>query len=374
MTSLFRRALLLGALFFIGVLALPALAQEEPPPDEPPADAPIFDIVFPVAGPNWYTDTFGDPRSGHSHEGTDIMADKGIPVVAAADGVVGWIGTSCCYFEIDHDGFETWYIHLNNDTEGTDDGLGWGIADGIETGVEVKAGQLIGWVGDSGNAEWSGSHLHFETRIDGVAVNSYWSLLQASPPPETLLANPWNGTFADDDGSPHEGDIEVLAADGTTKGCNPPANTNYCPERLITRGEIAAFIARTLDLPVAEEDAFGDDQGNVFEGDINAVTAAGIGFGCTEMEFCPDDPLLRGEMAEMLVRAFAASDPERYSNPDGIDYFTDDETSEWQDSINLLMAADVTKGCNPPENDNYCPGRPLIRAELASFFVRALGR
>ena len=168
--------------------------------------------------------------------------------------------------------------------------------------------------------------------------------------------------------------IDFMAANGITQGCNPPANTNYCPERLITRGEIAAFIARTLDLPVAEEDAFGDDQGNVFEGDINAVIAAGIGFGCTEMEFCPDDPLLRGEMAEMLVRAFAASDPDRYSNPDGIDYFTDDETSEWQDSINLLMAADVTKGCNPPENDNYCPGRPLIRAELASFFVRALGR
>jgi hypothetical protein len=37
------------------------------------------------------------------------------------------------------------------------------------------------------------------------------------------------------------------------------------------------------------------------------------------------------------------------------------------------MAAGVTKGCNPPDNDNYCPDRPLIRAELASFFVRALG-
>jgi hypothetical protein len=75
----------------------------------------------------------------------------------------------------------------------------------------------------------------------------------------------------------------------------------------------------------------------------------------------------------MLVRAFAAADPERYSNPVDVDFFTDDEASEWQDSINLLMAAGVTKGCNPPDNDNYCPDRPLIRAELASFFVRALG-
>jgi murein DD-endopeptidase MepM/ murein hydrolase activator NlpD len=374
MTTMFRRALVVGALLALGLLALPALGQEDPPPDEPPADAQIFDIVFPVAGPNSYTDTWGEARSGgRTHEGTDIMADKGIPVVAAADGVVGWIGTTCCYFELEHDGFETWYIHLNNDTPGTDDGLGWGIAEGIETGSEVTAGQLIGWVGDSGNAEWSGPHLHFEIRVEGTAVNSYWSLLQASPPPETLMVNPWNGTFADDDASPHEADIETLAAAGITKGCNPPANTNYCPQRLITRGEIAAFIHRTLELPAADRDAFVDDGGSVFEANINAITAAGIGFGCTETDFCPDQPLLRDEMAEMLVRAFAAADPERYSNPDDVDYFTDDEASEWQDSINLLMAAGVTKGCNPPDNDNYCPDRPLIRAELASFFVRALG-
>jgi hypothetical protein len=373
MTTLFRRALLAGALLLLVGLALPAMAQEEPPPEEPPVETPLFDIVFPVAGPNSYTDTFGAPRSGHTHEGTDILADKGIPVVAAADGVVGWMGTTCCYLELEHDGFETWYIHLNNDTPGTDDGLGWGFADGIETGVPVQAGQLIGWVGDSGNAEWSGSHLHFEIRVAGMAVNSYPSLLEASPPPETLMANPWNGAFSDDDGSPHEADIEKLAGEGITKGCNPPENTMYCPQRLMTRGEIAAFLARTLELPVGEVDAFGDDTGNVFEADINAVAAAGIGFGCTKANFCPDEPLLRGEMAEMLVRAFAESDPERYSNPEAVDFFTDDGESKWQDSINLLMAAGVTKGCNPPDNDNYCPDRPLIRAELASFFVRALG-
>ncbi|MGH8911797.1 MAG: S-layer homology domain-containing protein, partial [Acidimicrobiia bacterium] len=265
-------------------------------------------------------------------------------------------------------------IHLNNDSPGTDDGLAWGIAPGIERGVAVTAGQLIGWVGDSGNAEWSGSHLHFEIRVEGAAVNSYPSLLVASPPPETLMVNPWNGIFADDDGSPHEADIEKLAADGTTKGCNPPANTNYCPERLITRGEISAFIRRTLALSSSDVDHFTDDTATIFEDDINAVATAGIGFGCTATEFCPDQPLLRDEMAEMLVRAFKELHPEMYANPEGIDFFTDDDASPWQDAINLLMAAGVTKGCNPPDNDNFCPDRPLIRAELASFFVRALGR
>jgi peptidoglycan hydrolase-like protein with peptidoglycan-binding domain len=67
---------------------------------------------------------------------------------------------------------------LNNDTPGTDDGAAWGIADGIVPGVHVEAGQHIGWVGDSGNAENTGSHLHFELFDPaGVVVNSYNALL-----------------------------------------------------------------------------------------------------------------------------------------------------------------------------------------------------
>jgi murein DD-endopeptidase MepM/ murein hydrolase activator NlpD len=84
-------------------------------------------------------------------------------VYAAADGTISWVGSSCCSLGIDHDdGWETYYIHLNNDTPGTDDGQGWGVADGILPGTHVQAGQLIGWVGDSGNAEYVSPHLHFE--------------------------------------------------------------------------------------------------------------------------------------------------------------------------------------------------------------------
>jgi hypothetical protein len=238
----------------------------------------------------------------------------------------------------------------------------------------VEQGQLIGWVGDSGNAEWSGSHLHFELRIgegwSAEAIDPYPHLVSL----EVKIGPAWNGFFSDDDDSIHEADIEKLAADGTTKGCNPPDNTMYCPERLITRGEIAAFIRRTLSLPAAEEDHFADDGGSVFEGDINAVTAAGIGFGCTETDYCPDQPLLRDEMAELLIRSFAEANPERYANPDATDFFVDDTDNRFEESINRLMAAGVTKGCNPPDNDQFCPDRPLNRAEMASFFVRALGR
>jgi hypothetical protein len=109
-------------------------------------------------------------------------------VVAAESGTVGWMqneqGGNCCALEIEHeDGWSTRYIHLNNDTQNpdgsyTDDGLGYGIVEGLSRGDQVEAGQLIGWVGDSGNAEWTAPHLHFELRDpDGVAVDPYPHLL-----------------------------------------------------------------------------------------------------------------------------------------------------------------------------------------------------
>lgn len=166
----------------------PAIADDLPPP----AVNGIYPLVFPVQGDNHYTNTFGAPRSGErTHEGTDIMADKMVPVVAAASGTVGWVSSTCCSFEIEHDdGWSSMYIHLNNDTPGTDDGLAWGIAPGLVRGVHVEAGQLIGWVGDSGNAESAGSHLHFELHTpDGAAISSYEHLIlarEAGAPPDVV--------------------------------------------------------------------------------------------------------------------------------------------------------------------------------------------
>ncbi len=148
----------------------------------------IYDMVFPVDGDNRYDDTWGacrGPGCSRRHEGTDIMADKMTPIVAAASGTVGWTqdqrGGKCCALAIDHDdGWRTWYIHMNNDTAGTDDGLGWGFAPGIASGVHVEAGQLIGYVGDSGNAETTPPHLHFELqRPDGTEIDPYENLRQA---------------------------------------------------------------------------------------------------------------------------------------------------------------------------------------------------
>ncbi len=146
----------------------------------------IYVMVFPVDGENRFDDSFGACRAGckRTHEGTDIMADKMVPVVAAADGVIVVMRDGkrrCCALAIEHDdGWVTWYVHLNNDTPGTDDGLGYGFAPGMAPGVRVTAGQFIGYVGDSGNAETTPPHLHFELITpDGVEINPYEHLLHA---------------------------------------------------------------------------------------------------------------------------------------------------------------------------------------------------
>ncbi|MEN8238723.1 MAG: peptidoglycan-binding protein [Actinomycetota bacterium] len=149
-----------------------------------------YDLVFPVDGPHRFSDTFWAGRSHGFHTGQDIMADKMTPVVAAAAGVVrlvNWTSSEhmnrdrCCSLVILHDdGWESWYIHLDNDKTGTDDGNGWGIKKAITPGVRVEAGQHIAWVGDSGTAEETPPHLHFELRDpSGTLVNPYSSLVAA---------------------------------------------------------------------------------------------------------------------------------------------------------------------------------------------------
>jgi len=170
--------LLVLAMVVSMLMVAPAARADYPmPPDPnpmpPPAVDNIYPAVFPVIGDVSYSDTYGACRgSGCSrgHLGVDIMARgvKGLPVVASAAGTISWISNNCCAMAINHDDdWRSYYIHLNNDTQRadgsfTDDGLGWGIAPGLERGSHVEVGQLIGWVGDSGNAENAGPHLHWE--------------------------------------------------------------------------------------------------------------------------------------------------------------------------------------------------------------------
>ncbi len=96
----------------------------------------------------------------------------------------------------------------------------------------------------------------------------------------------------------------ALATGGITSGCTTGM---YCPDRTVNRGEMAAFLSRALQLPVANLDYFADDGGSVFEGAINSLATAGITAGCRSGSYCPDDPVSRAQMASFLVRAFFSS-------------------------------------------------------------------
>lgn len=205
----------------------------------------------------------------------------------------------------------------------------------------------------------------FRGRVSFAAVSAV--LVLATTVPAVADATAPGGTFLDDDGNVHEGMIEAVAAAGITRGCNPPTNDRYCPDETVTRGQMAAFLVRALGIPAAGGDPFIDDDTSVFEDDIERLAAQGITTGCGTDRFCPDDPVTRGQMAAFLVRAYG------YAGDTSADRFSDDDDSVFEGDIERLAAAGVTLGCNPPDNDRFCPDDPVRRDQMASFLGRAGG-
>jgi PKD repeat protein len=165
-------------------------------------------------------------------------------------------------------------------------------------------------------------------------------------------------------------DIAWLSATGITKGCNPPSNNQFCPNANVTRGQMAAFLARGLGLTDRLNDPFTDDDNSIFEADIEKLAAAGITKGCNPPAndmFCPDSKVTRGQMAAFLVRALG------YVDDGGGNLFIDDDDSIFEGDIDKLGTAGVTKGCNPPTNNMYCPDGFVTRGQMAAFLHRALG-
>ncbi len=117
--------------------------------------------------------------------------------------------------------------------------------------------------------------------------------------------------FTDDDSSPFEADIEKIAAAGITVGCNPPANDLFCPDQLVTRAQMAAFLVRAFGFADRSPDPFVDDDGSIFEADIERLAAAGVTLGCNPPandRYCPDAPVQRQHMASFLVRSINYTD------------------------------------------------------------------
>ncbi len=177
------------------------------------------------------------------------------------------------------------------------------------------------------------------------------------------------GVFVDDNGSIHEPDINGLAASGITRGCNPPADDRFCPDRAVTRQEMASFLVRALGLPRSPTSFFEDTAGSIHAHDIDDLAEAGITLGCNppaNTSYCPLLPVTRQQMASLLVRALDLPATERT-------YFDDTDGSIHAVDIDALAQADITRGCNPPSNTSFCPRETVTRAQMASFLVRAFG-
>jgi hypothetical protein len=180
-----------------------------------------------------------------------------------------------------------------------------------------------------------------------------------------------SGRFLDDNGSTFEADVEWLASTGITRGCNPPTNSRFCPTDPVTRGQMAAFLSRALSLDEQLDDPFSDDDGSIFEADIERLAAAGITRGCNppdNTKFCPDAYVTRGQMAAFLHRALRNE-----LEPGGPVEFIDDDLSGFEADIEWLGSVGVTRGCNPPVNDQFCPNSSVTRGQMAAFLHRALG-
>jgi hypothetical protein len=180
---------------------------------------------------------------------------------------------------------------------------------------------------------------------------------------------PPGGSFIDDDGSIFEPSIEAIAAENITRGCNPPISDRFCPDSPVTRGQMAAFLVRAKQPPAATGDHFTDDEASVFEDDINRLADAGITKGCnppSNDRFCPDSLVTREQMAAFLVRAFDLTED------GGGSPFSDDDGSIFEADIARLAAAGITKGCNPPANTRFCPKDRVTRGQMAAFLTRAI--
>jgi hypothetical protein len=110
---------------------------------------------------------------------------------------------------------------------------------------------------------------------------------------------------------------------------------------------------------------FDDTTASIFADAIRWLSATGITQGCGPRRFCPDDAVTRGQMAAFLVRALELPAP---SSPI---IFTDTRGHLFENAISRLAHAGITVGCNPPSNNRFCPNNDVTRGQMAAFLVRA---
>jgi hypothetical protein len=373
------------SLTVLAALALVAVVWPTQPAQASADYRDPVEITFPLSSYDRYIDDFAFCRGGagcpRRHRATDIMAPHGVQVHAAMGGRITYIpgldgnpgSSGYMIFVAGDDGRTYAYIHLGRNGRPPSEAY----APGMARNVRVERGQLIGYVGSSGNASESAPHLHFEIRDDRVSdpyragdqnrINPYQSLLDAEARGDVACRTA-PGTFLDVcGGSAHRSNVEAVAARGITLGC-AAAGPRFCPWRVVDRGQMAAFLTRALDLPPGDGRRFADVPGSTwYAEDIDRLASAGITVGCDDAgeRFCPNEPVSRAQMATFLTRAF---DLPAASTPIGFTDVTD--ASPHREAIDAIAAEGITLGCGSSPL-RYCPSDPIRRDQMASFLARA---
>ena len=242
--------------------------------------------------------------------------------------------------------------------------FGWDRVTMVEV-VSGPPGAVVRFTGRNGSAAvtkdlWGDSLRLFlganAFRRDGEAV-------RVSP---YVISTRYQGPFLDISGHLFEDAIIWMGQEKISEGCNPPINTNYCPDDRVTRGEMAVFLARVLGLPLPSGDHFSDDEGRFYESAANRLFEAGITEGCGPDRYCGDKFIPREQMAAFLARTLALP-------ASSVDHFVDDEGSMFEGAIDKIAQAKITLGCNPPTNNRFCPQDHVTRGQMAAFFKRSWG-
>ena len=204
-------------------------------------------LVFPVVGQATYHDDFGEARGRLKHQGIDILAARKAIAVAAEAGTIEFWTTSksagCMLYLRGVSGTTYQYIHLNNDLGRGNDNRGKCVAgvsyaSGLTDGSAVVAGQPVGFVGDSGDANGLHPHLHFELHPgDGPAVDPMRSLNRAqrllfAAGPGSTVALSMTGTVLSDDGTTLSVRVKTL--------------------RVLPKGASLRKVARTVSLSIPD--------------------------------------------------------------------------------------------------------------------------
>jgi len=173
-------------------------------------------------------------------------------------------------------------------------------------------------------------------------------------------------SFVDDNGSRFEAYIETAKQKGLVAGCQSTSN-RICPNDPMTRGQMVLLLARGVGLEPPSPDPFVRPNGRLGGAAISALDAAGISTGCETGASCPDRAMSRGEMAALFSRAFrwgAADQPER---------FVDVASSPFGDAMVNLADRGGLLPCDSPVDRRLCPGAGVRRDEAIFALINVLG-